>query len=250
MNRPGTGVTDVSIETKSLGPPTWIAGPVARLLAVAFLAGGALMSLTAGANPIPATGGIFLSWHAPSGTPGATDSLWTGCGDPERVDTLYVSVVTPDDLPNVTAMAATICFRAEPPDTLGPFWQFKRGRANEQSMFIEFGPGGFACAQPWRVKGTGAVRYDVVDAGCLEIEYAIPAEHSIPLTPDAQNCVARIRIVEQRRYLGGCTQPVQVSAETVRFEFLDGGTLEFGSESSNTVFWNRRGAPSTAGRSG
>jgi hypothetical protein len=167
------------------------------------------------------------------------------------VDTLYVSVITSDDLPNVIAMSATIRFRSVPPDTLGPFWHFKSGRANERSMFIEFGPDpGFACAQPWRVAGTGAVRYDHGrEEGRLELEYAIPAEHSIPLTPESQNCVARILILEQRQHLDGCSQPVQVSVGSVRFELLDAGTLEFGSESANTVVWNPRGAGSAAGSS-
>ncbi len=227
------------------------------LLAVAVLAGGACAAPitasrgTSAQRPSPQQGRMFLSWHAPRGVPGATDTLRTACDDSERIDTLYVSVFTPLDLPNVIAMSATLHFSAEGPDSLGPFWDFKSGHANERSMFIEFDLGlTMGCPQPWRAAGSGAVRYDLAGATSeLQLEYAIPSEQSIPITPEEQNCVARIRILEKRPHLGGCAQAVRIAVERVRFELLDGGTLEFGPESSSAVFWNPRLEPPAGDRS-
>ena len=200
------------------------------------------------AAPEPSRDAVYLSWHAPHGTPRAADTLRTPCDDPRRADTLFVSVFTPRDLPNVIAMSATLRFDAEPPDSLGPFWEFKSGRANERSMFIEFDVDpAYGCPQPWRAPGSGAVGYDLRGAGSeLQLEYAIPSEQSIPITPEAQNCIARIRILAQRSGLGGCGQPVRISVERVRFELLDAGTLDLDGRSSNAVFWNPRGAAAPA----
>ncbi len=221
------------------------------LLVAAWLCSGSCAAPVASslATPAPAPDRVHLAWHAPYGTPGAADTLRTPCDDHERVDTLYVSAFTARDLPNVIAMSATLRFAAEAPDSLGPFWEFKSGRVNERSMFIDFDLGSAVpCPQPWRVVGSGAVRYDLAGARSeLQLEYAIPSEHSIPMTPEAQNCLARIRIFEKRNQLSGCAQPVRAWVERVRFELLDGTTLDLGSEASNSAFWNPRAGMSPAG---
>jgi hypothetical protein len=205
-------------------------------MAMAMLAGCAVGPARAQSAP----GAVYLSWHQPYGEPGAADTLETRCDQPERVDTLFVSVRAAGDTPNVIGMRTALQFIPVPGDTLGAFWHFKRGWENQQNMFIEFGPNeAFPCPQPWRVIGTGAVRYDHVRSlARLDLEYIVRSEQSIPLTPEAYNCVARILIHERRSELEGCGQPLRIQATGVRLEMLNGEAPIYAAGDTGAVYWN------------
>src|SRR5207247_498731 len=103
----------------------------------------ALLALASFAGQAPrawAEPGLFLSWRAPRGFDRARDTLVCAARDTGRVDTLYLSFEVDHARAGLLSMESDVYFTAQPGDSLGAFWSFKRGTANGGNMWIEFSP--------------------------------------------------------------------------------------------------------------
>ena len=206
--------------------------------AVAALA--ALFVLAPRSRASAAGSALYLAWHAPYGTPHASDTLALACGDTARVDTLFLSFEVPRPLPTLTSMRGVLYFHPEPGDTLRNFWFFKSGWANGGNMLIDFDPyPGRPCAAPWMVEGEALLTYDHRSGrGRLDLSYATPAEFAQGLEAGVRYCFARVRILHRQPGLEGCTQRVCVEWGGARLGFATGRELEIPAGGSRFVGWN------------
>jgi hypothetical protein len=204
----------------------------------------ALLAVLAALAPGPRAGAtgpaLYLTWHAPYGMPGASDTLALACGDTARVDTLYLSFEVPRPMPPLASLRGVLYFHPQPGDTLRNFWFFKSGWANGGNMLIDFDPyPGQPCAAPWVVDGEPVVTYDHRSGrGRLDLSYTVPAAAARGLEPGVRYCCAHVRIFHRRPELEGCTQRVCVEWGGARLGFATGRQLDIPVGGSRFVGWN------------
>lgn len=87
------------------------------------------------ADPASSESRIFLSWHAPYGTPGATDLLQFTPGDTTREDTLYLVAEPGTDSKTTYGYKATLYFRTVGNDTLSPYWRM--GESSDMGKLVK-----------------------------------------------------------------------------------------------------------------
>ena len=75
---------------------------------------------------------IYLSWHAPYGTPGATDTLMAPCGG-ARKDTLYLTFKAGRSTGGYFGIDGILLFHAPVRDTLSAQWWFE-----QQNLQVQF----------------------------------------------------------------------------------------------------------------
>ena len=154
---------------------------------------------------------LFLAWHAPYGTPGATDDITFGVGDSNRVDTLYMSFETGRDIRKFVGMFARLTFHPASGDTLGTYWRYGAESPNYRNMEIQFDPDGtFPCPQPWIRPGAGFPDFKFDPGGSrLELFYVILNLPSIvPVDGRVRYCYARVMFRQRKWDLPGARQPV------------------------------------------
>jgi hypothetical protein len=154
---------------------------------------------------------IFMAWHAPHGMPGATDTLTFAPGDSTRVDTLYLSFETGRDIRKFIGMWARLVFHPAEGDTLGEYWRFASGEANQGNLQLQFDPDGtFPCAQPWIRAGAAFPKYEFdPHAGVLELFYVnLNLPSIVAVDGRVRYCYARVMFVQKRADLAGARQPV------------------------------------------
>lgn len=193
---------------------------------------------------------IYLSWNAPWGTPGASDTLSTDCADSTRVDTLYLSFEPGRDATQFYGMYARLYFRPQLGDTLGMFWHLKRGEENQGTLWAWFDPdGSFPCPRPWTAHGMGVpVWYTSPQAGRLDLVYAVRLDAASPVKAGTRYCFARVEFKERWPWLHGCRQPVCIEWESARlsFGFADESRKEIqATRGERFVSWNSPGGAVT-----
>lgn len=208
---------------------------------VTILLPGFAFGATAPPAPAASAGQLFLSWRAPYGTPGAFENVTVTCEDTSRVDTLYLSFEMSRARPPITHMSATLLFHPQGSDTLGPFWWFKRGWANETNLRIDFDElAGFPCDLPWSLMGNGQVAYDHRSGrGRLELEFDVQADPSRVVSPNTRYCLARVMIRHLRNSLAGCMQPVCVELADVQLMSATGKSVLLDQGEHRFTTWNR-----------
>lgn len=184
--------------------------------------------------------GMFLSWNAPYGLPGASDAISVSCDDTTRVDTLYMTFDPGEDVANLLAVDATLTFRAAPGDSLGPFWDMARSGANPWNLRLEFDEPPPGCPSPWPVSGSADLSYRLrKDAGELNLSYFVPASQSGPVAGGSRYFYARVMIRLRRGYLKGCGQPVCIELSRLLVGLREGGRPITAGE--RFVSWNSPG---------
>jgi hypothetical protein len=155
---------------------------------------------------------LFMAWHAPYGTPGATANLDLSCRDTTGEDTLYLSFETGRTLEGFYGIATRLRFHPMEGDTLGPFWQFGARGVNVGGIKVQLdADGSFPCAQPWNRLGYGNLNYQFDPAvGEVQLVYAIPLQQTTPVSATTRYCMARLIVEHRRCRLGGARQPVCV----------------------------------------
>jgi hypothetical protein len=166
---------------------------------------------------------LYMAWHAPWGEPNATDTLSVPQADTTRADTLYLSFDTGRDAPKFFGLYARLYFRPRFGDTLGVYFNFKRGWWNQGNMRIEFDPDGtFPCPQPWTRTGFGQPIYEMEDgwhAGRLDLIYAMREKDVAPVNAHTRYCFARIIFRQKKSYLPGAHKPVCLEWNMARLSF-------------------------------
>jgi len=188
-------------------------------------------------------GELFISWHAPPGYPGASDTLVTACDDSTRIDTLFVGFSLSRALPQVQAVSAVLYFHPLDGDTLGPFWFFKRGWPNQGNMLIELHPShGFVCPTPWAKDGAGSVAYDHRSGrGRLDLIYGVNEADAKAVGRDQPLCFAMVLIHHRRLELAGCSQPVCVEFASAKIRYQDDREIEVTGGELSFLPWNAGG---------
>jgi hypothetical protein len=163
---------------------------------------------------------LYLSWRAPYGMPGATDTISFGTGDSNRVDTLYMSFETGRSGPEFLGVFARLYLHPAFGDTLGTYWHYGYGAWNYRNVAIEFDPdGSFPCPQPWIHNGMGFPDFDFNASGAkLDLYYVITRlQDAIPVDGHVRYCFARVMFRQKQWHLPGATQPVCLEWALGRF---------------------------------
>jgi hypothetical protein len=151
---------------------------------------------------------LYLSWHAPHGMPRASDRLTTRCDDTTRVDTLWLSFDPGEDAAKFYGMFARLRFHPAEGDTLGPFWHFKTGAANQKNLAIEFAGEDFPLAPGWVAQGMGAPSYEFnASVGTLDLIYAVREADAAPIQGGKRYAFSRVLFKHRRAGLAGCMAP-------------------------------------------
>jgi len=150
----------------------------------------------------------YLSWHAPYGAPGASDTLMAPPGDGSRRDTLYLTFETGRVSPGFSGMDVILLFRAAAVDTIGPHWWFD---INGETLEMQFTPGRIrGAALPWsnpfsmtsnffeRTKASARIRLSNVR----------PISMIVPVRDSVQYFFARVLIPRPRADVPRHDQPI------------------------------------------
>lgn len=202
---------------------------------------------------------LYMAWHAPWGEPHATDNLSVPVNDTSRVDTLYLSFETGRDAPKFYGMYARLYFRPQFGDTLGRYFNFKRGWWNQGNMRIEFDPDGtFPCPQPWTRAGFGQPDFEMEDgshAARLDLIYGMREQDVGPVNARTRYCFARLMFRQKRTNLEGAHAPACLEWAQARLSFGGrdivaehgpGRFVSFNSPDGSVCTPYRRAAPTTS----
>ncbi len=166
---------------------------------------------------------LYMSWRAPYGMPGASDTLSVPYDDTTRVDTLYLSFETGRDAPHFYGIFARLYFHPPFGDTLGTYWHWGRGWWNQGNLRIEFDPDGtWPCPQAWIFRGQGASIFDFEQgghSGRLDLIYAVRDSDAAPVEAGTRYCFARVMLRQKKSMLPGAHQPVCIEWAQARMSF-------------------------------
>ena len=207
-----------------------------------------LWGLAGPAQAVADEGRLFLSWHAPYGMAGARESLVASCEDTSRVDTLYLCYETGRDAPRLYGITAEIVFWPQVPDTLGPFWDFRPGGANDHGVRVEFAVGGsMPMPAAWSTRGFGGDSYGWRPAsGRLRLIYAQPSVQAAPVQAGRRYCFARLLISHRNPGLAGCRKPVCVEWAMAKLAFGPRDEPAVTRGATGHVTWNSPGGAACA----
>jgi hypothetical protein len=200
----------------------------------------ALVALILASLPSLAAAGeprMFLSWHAPYGLAGATDSLTRAPGDTTTVDTLYLAFDPGRSTPTFVGMTATLHFRGvnprAPSDSLSPAWNPAVGSTPPRLMRVEFPLDPPAsCPSPWQGSGFSIVSYKRTPlTGQLRLVYAVPQDAASPVDSGTVYTFARLAL-RRPAVAAWCRQPLCIEWALGSFAYSAGQepTFEHGGD--------------------
>src|SRR5262249_39798583 len=125
---------------------------------------------------------IYLTWHAPWGYPGATDTLSAGC-DTTATDTLWMSADVGKASPTFLAFMGVLLFHPALGDTLSAWWYDDGGKQKPMHLKLEMDPDpGLGYPQPYRTNGGGGGFWArVKDDMRLRMGYATPFDKAVAI---------------------------------------------------------------------
>ena len=175
-----------------------------RILALAL----ALVVLAASRTARADEPQIYLSWHAPWGQPGATDTLSAAC-DSSRSDTLWLSFDSGKPSPTFIGFNGTLIFHPPVGDTLSGWWLRDLGKPAPPQMTVAFPPRpDVPYPQPFRTIGAGGTMWDTSKSQHrLRFIYAIPYPATAAL---ARGVYVAARVIIRRPPAGdpACGEPL------------------------------------------
>lgn len=179
-----------------------------RCLAAALLAGSLLVLLLPAVAARADEPAVYLTWHAPWGEPGATDTLSTNC-DSTGTDTLWLALNPELTSPTMLGISVTLLFHPAAGETLSSVWRKSFIEEKPRLLMIDTDPNpGLGYPQMFRTNGVGAGSLDMKEhMGRLTINYATPAPEAIGITP---RVYAFARVIVKRPGPGDsrCGEPI------------------------------------------
>jgi hypothetical protein len=163
---------------------------------------------------------VYLTWHAPYGQPGATDTLSAGC-DSTRADTLWLAFNPGVKSPTFLAMSATLLIHPPMGDTLASTWASDTLQGGNLRFFkpdADPNPG-LGYPQPWKVSGVGVRQYERAGKAMkYYLIYATPSPEAISIE---RKIYVLARILVQRPLPGDprCGEPVCIEWNESEFGF-------------------------------
>jgi hypothetical protein len=170
---------------------------------------------------------IFLSWHAPWGYPGATDTLTADC-DTTRADTLWLSFRPDKAHPTFVAWEATLLFHPAPGESLSAWWYDDGGgQGTPVHLGMQFHPQpGLGYPQPFRDNGAGGSRWDRLgEVARLRLVYATPYTSAISIDRKVY-ALARVEIRHSAGFESACRAPVCIEWTDSRLSYYVGNEFE------------------------
>jgi hypothetical protein len=149
------------------------------LLALGLLLGPAYSGIARADEPA-----IYLTWHAPWGQPGATDTLTTDC-DSTKTDSLWLAINPGITSPTMLGVSVTLLFHPAPGETLSTIWRKSFIEEKPRLLTVDVAPDpGLGYPQMFKINGVGAGSLDMTGhIGRLRIDYATPHDDAIGVTP-------------------------------------------------------------------
>jgi hypothetical protein len=207
-----------------------------RICGLALLIFGLLGTPRAGFAASPKA---YLTWHAPHGSPRASNTIMAPCETGERKDTLFVCFTTGRSSPTLYGIEATILFHAPAGDTLGPSWWFGGGQSNPRNVWIEFPDSLQGAERPWHVPGYGAPKFDrAPQAGKLRLMYAVPMDAAGSVGDSTLYFFGRILIPRPQSGTRRCEQPIHIELASMTLFFEGKGTGTPAELAGRYVGWN------------
>jgi hypothetical protein len=186
-----------------------------------------------------ATPRAYLSWHAPYGTPGASDTLMASGGDASRKDTLYVTFRTGKSSGYFVGCETILLFRAALHDTLSPHWWFE-----QKNLEIQFGVDSIPGAtRAWSVPMSASLTfYDRSrGSGRLRLSNVRPSSLPVAVRDSVQYFYARILVPRPSPGVPGGDRPICIQCAQMELIFMYADTdtsVEIGREGHRFTSWN------------
>jgi hypothetical protein len=183
---------------------------------------------------------LYLSWHAPYGAAGASETLTAACGDSLRADTLYLSFDPGRDSPTFYGMIAVLNVRASSGDSLGPYWSLAVTEQNRAGLRIELGLDyDFPAPQPWKATGTGRQLSDKrVGSKVISMLHAVKSTDAAPVQNGTVYCFGRLVFLHRGDEPAGCGESVCIEWESAQLGFGPKEAVDVASGGSRFVTWN------------
>lgn len=162
---------------------------------------------------------VYLTWHAPFGQPGATDTLSAAC-DTSGTDTLWITVNPGITVPAFLGMEAQLLFHAAPGESLTTIWRKSFIEEKPRLLIIDADPSpGLGYPQMFKFNGVGAGALDMVGIdGRLTIDYATPYTQAVPVEPRLY-AFARVTVKRPGPADSRCSPPMVVECSTFELAF-------------------------------
>jgi len=156
---------------------------------------------------------LYLSWHAPFGSPRASETVFMADGDTTATDTLYLSFDPGHRDTTFLALDATITMRCAEGDTLSPFWRtgamgkVMMGPRNPRVQFNDTGD--WPTPSPWLAVGIGQSAYDWARYSArVRLMYGVGPQQGAPVDSGRIYTIARIVIRHPAAGIANATQPL------------------------------------------
>lgn len=167
---------------------------------------------------------LYLTWHAPFGMPGASDTLSMASGDTTATDTLYFSFDPGHHDSTFVALSATLTMRSAEGDTLSPYWRtLKQGevRIGPRNPRVEFNDTGqWPYPSPWTFQGVGQSAYECGRLTArLRLIYAIGVTQGAPVDSSRLYVVARALFRHPKAGIPGAMQPLCLEWTVSKFAY-------------------------------
>ena len=154
---------------------------------------------------------LFLSWHAPYGTPRASGALTVACGDTTAQDTLYLTCDPGNDSPSFYGFTAMLFFHAAVGDTLGSFWRNEPDPQHPRVLRVLWDADSTLGAPvPWKAPGVHVEQYDYT-RGSGRLRMVCGAiDSGYVLKYGVRYLLARVIVRHPPKDVPDCAQPICV----------------------------------------
>ena len=200
-------------------PPSRLLSTLARLALAGFALAVTLLAGTARADEPT----VYLTWHAPYGQPGASDTLSANC-DSTRSDTLWLAFNPGGKSPTFLAMGATLLIHPRMGDSLSKSWSADTlAGFNLRFLKPDADPvPGLGFPQPWKVNGVGVRSLEEAGRAMrFRLIYATPYQEAISIE---NKIYVLARIAVQRPVTGDprCGEPICIEWSKLELGFAVG----------------------------
>jgi hypothetical protein len=150
---------------------------------------------------------VYLSWRAPYGHPGASDTLTAPCGDGTEKDTLYLTFETGEYSDGFFGVEGILFIRAPAGELLSPHWFFDKRNLEVQYYVSDSIPG---ATQPWQglLSMTTSFYDRTSGSGRLRLSNIRPIKLPVTVRDSVQYFFARIPIPRPLAGVERCNQPI------------------------------------------
>ena len=157
---------------------------------------------------------LYMAWHAPYGTPGATENIQSHCGDGGR-DTLFLTFISDFDTTRFDGLESMFYLRAPVGQTLSKRWEDER---YVEVLFPSDSIPGVTRMWQGALNMTFAYYDKTEGSGRLRLSNTRPPTRALPIRDHRPYFYARVLFTHPPAGTEGCDQPICI--EWVSGEFV------------------------------